>query len=131
MTKKEKIKEVQDYTIGCNGTNEYHLYNTFLKSVYLTDGVKLVAENLEAYWMIDLILSYQTKNFREKNHEVGNFIQYWFIKVNNDDTADVWMEFHKGEEIIEQKIPRTDFPVKEFNWVYNSYDNTIALIAEG
>lgn len=131
MSNEEKIQKIKEYISQCNGTDKYHLYNGLMASANLTDGVVLVCETAGAYWMIDLILSYQTTEFKQKNHEQYNYLQYWVLKVNHDNTAVAYMEFQEGKREIEQQLEYTDFPMKEFTWVYNTYDSVIALIAEG
>lgn len=130
MSNEEKVKTIADYIATCNGTDRYHYYPSMFAVANMTDGVKLVADTAGAYWMVDLILSYQTPEFKKKNHEQGNFLQYWFLKVNDDQSAVAYMEFHEGEKVIKQEIEYTDFPMKEFSWIYNSYDSVMALIAE-
>ena len=116
--------------VQCNGTNDYHQYNQFFASALITDGVKLVADEFGAYWMIDLILSYQTREFKKKNHDDGYFIQHWTLEVK-DGIGLAYMNFnHGGTNVIEQKIPFTDFPMGKFLWTYNSYDSVICLPAE-
>lgn len=131
MSKEEIVNKINEYTAHCNGTDQYHLYNTSMASANITDGVKLVCDLTGGYWIIDLILSYQTAEFKQKNHENYRYLQYWMIKVKNNNTAVVYMEFEEGKRVIEQKIEYTDFPIKSFTWIYNTYDSVIALIAEG
>lgn len=130
MNKNEKIEKVKEYMAHCNGTNEYHQYNQFYASALITDGVMLVCEEFEAFWMIDLILFYQTIKFKQKNLENGNSLQYWTLEVK-DDVGLAYMEFAYGNKReIEQKIPFTDFPVNTFQWTYNAYDEVICLPCE-
>lgn len=135
MKTEEKIEIVKSYMTGCNGTNEYHTYPTISGIGYLSDGVKLVAETFGAFWMIDIILSYQTRAFTLKNHENGDYTQYWSLDVNEKNGAVASMSFHEDDEgnainVITQDIEFTDFPMKSFLWKFNSYDKVLCLLAE-
>jgi hypothetical protein len=57
------------------GSEEY--YKHFLGLLY-TEGVKYLAENAEAYWLIDAIVSYQPR--LRKVRSLSEF-QLWFLHV--------------------------------------------------
>lgn len=130
MNNDEKIATVKEYIDYCNGTNEYHQYNQLHASALLTDGAKLVAEEFGAFWMIDVILSYQTTENRKKWRKHGYFTQLWELKKNKDDSATVTMSFNDFETEMKQEIPFTDFPMGKFLWKFNSYDLVICLPCE-
>jgi hypothetical protein len=56
--KTEKIDEIKTGLAYCTGTTQY--YKHWLGLRY-TDGVKYIADQAGAYWLIDLIASYQPK----------------------------------------------------------------------
>jgi len=75
-----------------------------------TDGIKYLAKEASAYWLIDLVASYYNK------YKAIPF-QLWRITVKDDDTAVVSMQEDTGKPyLIEQEIPYTDFPLKDFSW---------------
>ena len=88
-----------------------HYYKTLLKGVVYTDGMKYVADETKAYWLIDIVMSYQPK------HKDKTF-QLWKIEVDQEkNTAVVTAREDIGlEPFVRQKIGYTDFPVKEFEF---------------
>jgi hypothetical protein len=131
MSDQEKIKVLENYEAQCNGTDEYHQYNTFIAAALLTDGVLLMCETFGCFWLIDLILSYQTKAFKLKNPPIEHPIQYWFIEVDKaKSSCVVYMEYHEGVREIEQHIEYTDFPLEKKAIKFDAYNRVICLIAE-
>jgi len=85
-----------------------HYYKHFTGLLF-TDGVKHLAERAGAFWLIDLIASWQGKQ-RVKSCP----FQIWELKVNGDRTATVTMKEDDGEPYkVKQKIEYTDFPLSE------------------
>jgi hypothetical protein len=130
MKDQEKLQVLNDYENTCNGTNEFHQFKALNAAALLSDGVLLMIDTFESYWLIDLILSYQTKAFKKANPPIENPIQYWVIDVKEDNSCEVYMEYHEGIKVISQKIEYTDFPVINKTIIYNAYDAVICLIAE-
>ncbi|MEG5036213.1 DUF6876 family protein [Microcoleus sp. AT3-D2] len=102
------------------GSEQY--YRHFLGINY-TDGVKYLADNAQAYWLIDAIASHQPKARRIRR--LTEF-QLWFLHVgkehefikpkgNNDAVLTCWEDTPKlgVTPAIIQQIPYTDFPLKE------------------
>ncbi len=95
------------------GTERWHRH--WLGGVY-TDGVAFLAEQAQAYWLIDLIESWQSKARVRKET-----FQKWTLKV------DVGMRYGaaicddgNGNQLCRQKIPYTDFPLPEITlWRVN------------
>jgi len=100
--------EIQDGMNGFTGTFDYYRHIT--RSLVYTDGVQWLAENAECYWLIDLIASWQPKCRKD---EMLASIQFWTLKVNEDKTAVAICERDTGNKAFQQKIPYTDFPLKE------------------
>jgi len=88
------------------GTENYFRH-PFSKVVY-TDGVKYVADNAGAYWLIDAILSYRrTEPF-----------QVWELKLIQAGGAVLTMKEDSGQPIlVTQEIPVTDFPMPISMWI--------------
>lgn len=88
------------------GTVNY--YRHFTGIVY-TDGIQYLAESCGAYWLIDVIASYQAKAGQKYPFQI------WRIRVNADNSAVVDMrEDSDREPAITQEIRYTDFPLKEY-----------------
>jgi hypothetical protein len=131
MTDQEKIAVMDEYRSFCNGTDEYHQYNNFISSANITDGIKLMADTYDAYWFLDLILSYQTREWKKRHPPMDYPLQYWFLKKNEGkDSCTVWMEYIEGIPAIKQEIEYTDFPEQEFKMKFNAYDLVMCLYEE-
>ena len=98
---KEEIKNLNDHFTGFYGTETY--YKHWTKRVY-TDGIKEMAERFKAYWLIDVVFSYQDK-------KIGSIpFQVWEI-TSTGDKATVEMKEDTDQPIlVSQKIGFTDFP---------------------
>jgi len=103
-----------------HGSEEY--YKHFLGLLY-TDGVKYLAENAEAYWLIDAIVSYQPR--LRKVRSLSEF-QLWFLHVGdthefikpkspNDAVLTCWEDTPKlgVTPAVIQQIPYTEFSLPE------------------
>lgn len=89
---------------GFTGTENYYKHFT---GMLFTDGVKFLADKAGAYWLIDIVASYQCKL---KN--IG--FQLWTLKVNPDKTAIVTAKEDADMPIlVTQEIQFTDFPLSE------------------
>lgn len=109
------------------GTSQYYLYLAGLK---LTDGVKFMADEGGAYWLLDIIASYQTKQkIRSEPFQV------WELKLLPKDEATgrqpavVTMKTDTNRPLlVEQQIPYTDFPLDSITlWLV---DGVILLPSE-
>ena len=80
------------------GTEQY--YRHWLKGIVYTDGVKYVAESAGAYWLIDLIASYQPLEVEFQVWELRKEGEAWCVECTD------------GNEnfVLKQDIPYTDFP---------------------
>lgn len=84
------------------GTTKY--YRHFTNLLVFTDGVKAMADRYGAYWLIDVVASYQTKPaVREKPFQI------WEI-TSRDRKAVVTMKEDDGKPaFVMQEIEFTDF----------------------
>lgn len=105
-TNVEKLKaELRQFT----GTEQYY-FNPMFKRFKYTDGIKYLAEETGAYWLLDYIFSSQPHgNLR------GEEFQVWKIKVNQDDSATIIVEDGNDIVLTTFTIDFTDFPLKEFD----------------
>ena len=77
-----------------------------------TDGVKYVAENGQAYWLLDAIASWQLESKIRRDKSLGEY-QFWTLTVREDRSALLTCERDHDESIIEQEIHFTDFPLQK------------------
>ena len=92
-----------------HGTEEYHMHLFPGKSpILLTDGCKYIRDDLQANWLFDAIISYQT----HKALKGVNF-QVWELKHLKVDLS--WQltcrEDTGTKPLIKQSIEFSDFPV--------------------
>ena len=102
----DKLENLSDFT----GTENYYS-NKHYPFVY-TDGIKYLAENGKAYWLLDAIASWQGEPIIKDDQDLSQ-IQFWRLKVNLDNSAVLTCERDSDDIVCEQKIPLTDFPLSE------------------
>ena len=105
MTKGEQIKDVLS---GFSGTDQYHRFSV-LSRLVLTDGVKYLCDKAGAYWLMDIIASYQRRC--KKDPMLAEF-QLWTLRVK-DNKGVVMCERDTNDIVISQDIEYTDFPMDE------------------
>jgi hypothetical protein len=85
------------------GTERYHrLYPGFL----LTDGAKYLADEAEAYWLLDVIWSHMPQVPKDE----------WFVcakLARHREGASFTLGDGNGKVYARQAIPYTDFPLEE------------------
>lgn len=120
-TKKEKTLTKADLT-NFTGTENWYRYSMNKNYLY-TDGVKYMAEQGGAYWLIDDILLHQHIPAIAKEH-----FQFWTLKVDDDRKAVLRCDDGNGNIIWKQEIPFTDFPLPEIRLYFT--DNVLLLPSE-
>ncbi|MFK7748520.1 MAG: DUF6876 family protein [Kordia sp.] len=103
------------------GTEQYYK-NPLFSSFVFTDGVKYLAEQAEAYWLIDYVMSNQYDLYLA----IEPF-QIWTIKVTNNQ-ANIVVEDGNGKELKKYNIAFTDFPLDEITLWFT--DRTLLLPSE-
>lgn len=93
--------EIENDLKQFTGTEQYHRH--FMGGLF-TDGVDYMAENFGAYWLLDIIFSYQRKEP----------FQVWELKVENDKGTVTMVEDTDCPILVRQEIPFTDFPLPYF-----------------
>jgi hypothetical protein len=122
--KETKAIEIEKNLAYFTGTEQYHRYSIISKLV-LTDGAKYLADKAGAYWLMDIISSYQPQC--QKDEMLRDF-QLWTLNVNEDNSATIKCERDTNDVAITQDIPFTDFPLKEIK-LY-CINNVILLTSE-
>lgn len=99
--------------------------NAFNRAVLYTEGVQYLAENGEAYWLIDAIaIHIGSREFQlaAAQDERISLIHFWKLAVSPDRSANLTALADSGETpFIVQKIPFTDFPLEQIDiWAGNN-----------
>lgn len=99
------------------GTANY--YKHWLNGVY-TDGMKYIAEQCGAYWLMDLVFSHRqklAKNLSLRNFPVRVTLEKWETE-QKPNGAKCLIKYHdsNGEPVqfTLQTVPCTDFPFERF-----------------
>ena len=92
------------------GTEGYH-FTPITKAVNMvyTDGVKEMAELCGAWWLLDLIASYQHRCMKDESLQG---IQFWTLTVK-DGKGIVMCERDTDDVFLTQELSYTDFPLDE------------------
>jgi hypothetical protein len=99
------------------------VFRHWTSSIVYTEGVQDLAEQARAYWLIDLIASWQIDPaVRDEAFVV------WNLTVNTDHTAVAVADDGNGRELARQNIEYTDFPLDEIKLYLT--DNTLLLPSE-
>ena len=91
------------------GTENYYYHSKFL---VLTDGVKFLADNAGAYWLMDIISSvmYKPTILREP------FLTVNVKKNKTGKGAVVRIQNGDGKDFYVQRIKWTDFPMTDYTF---------------
>ena len=101
MRQMETQRNLNNEFKQCTGTEAY--YNGFANMIKFTDGIKIMADKFQAYWLIDVVGSYQYK-------VKGIPFQIWTIKSTGTKAVVEMIEDTGKPVLVKQKIPFTDFP---------------------
>lgn len=98
-----------------NGTENY--YQHWTRRLFYTDGVRYLAEEAHAYWLIDAIASYQGDR-RIVNNPMLRQIQFWVLRTKDNKGTLICRADSGMAPAITQDIEFTDFPLDEVQlWV--------------
>lgn len=102
------------------GTEKYYKHMFGIK---YTDGVMYLANNAKAFWLIDLVASYQGKH---KNKP----FQVWKLEVDTEKNSAIatMREDTNSPVLVSQRIGYTDFPLPEIKLYL--IDNVLLLPSE-
>jgi hypothetical protein len=98
-------KELSSALANFTGSDNYYQHSLF--RLKYTSGVKFLVDQAQAYWLIDLVLSYQNWRFRTKHQ-----FQIWRLKPGRKYAAVAVCEDGNGKVLRRQSIPYTDFPLE-------------------
>jgi hypothetical protein len=104
-------------------TGDLERYRHWTRSLIYTPGIQHLAERAGAYWLIDLISSWQMTP--AVAHED---FQIWKLVVRTDRAATATATGDGQKALASQDIPFTDFPLEEITvWLI---DGTLMLPSE-
>jgi hypothetical protein len=109
MTKTLDKADLRQFT----GTEQWYRHGLNRK-VLFTDGVKYVADQGGAYWLIDEIAIIQPYNKRVAAEE----FQVWKLVVRPDQTATLTCSDGNGNTVFTKPIEYTDFPLNEITFYF-------------
>ena len=93
-----------------NFTGSENIYNHYSKTLKYTDGMRFLAEQLNCFWLIDLVASYQQEL-------LNNSFQLWSVKLKSDRGAIIeCREDSDLHPIVTQLIKFTDFLLDNFEF---------------
>ena len=115
-----KFEDLNQFT----GTENW--YRTLLFGDYLyTDGVKYVAEEGGAYWLIDKIFACTAHIEKLKSEE---FLVWELIRNNKSEGAKVICTDGNCNELYSEEIEFTDFPLRSIKFYFTN--NVLLLPSE-
>jgi hypothetical protein len=88
-----------------NSVGSENLYRYSFTHFVYTDGVKTMAQDCHAYWLIDLIISHQVYDAVKKES-----FQVWDLKRIQGDVFTIIATDGNHNKVTSQKIPFSDFP---------------------
>lgn len=117
-----KAEEIRDSLAQFSGSeNRYRHWSDLV----FTDGIKYMAESCQAYWLIEVIASYQ--HLFRKDPMLGQ-IQLWTLHKVEKGGWELICERDSGDVAIRQIIEFSDFPLDEIK-IYVA-NQTIMLPSE-
>lgn len=111
-TTPDKLKSVMDQFFGGSDGRFRHPFNR--RFIY-TEGVKAMAEEAGAYWLLDIVATEVARLVISHYDATGNPRAMLTIKVA-DDEADIEMSFSDDAVDWKRHIDFTDFP--EGTWTF-------------
>ena len=114
LTIKEHKREQILYGLGYF-TDSQVLFKHWFGFRY-TQGVKYIADEAGAYWLIDAICSHQNKTLLNKYPNLKEF-QIWRLEVELENNSGLLIcEEDTDQPVLSQEIPYTDFPLEEIKF---------------
>lgn len=106
--------------IIAHSTGSENFYRHFTRKLIYTDGIHALSE-AGCAWLVDIVASYQG----DKRLTPCDGFQIWTLTVNDDKSAKVVCQRDiPGDELITQRIPFTDFPLKSIK-LYCEYNGEV------
>lgn len=98
--------ELLEILANFTGTEQYHRFSALFRNVLLTDGAKALADECQAYWLIDVIASHIPK-VRD------TFCVVTLKRRGGGATITLADDTPSTKTYARQRITYTDFPLQE------------------
>jgi hypothetical protein len=98
--------------------------HSLLRHILYTEGARYVAEQGEAYWLLDEIAFAQ----KARSKVAAEPFQHWVLEVRDNRTARLTCEDGNGNRVFNKAIEYTDFPLSKIAFYFTG--NTILLPSE-
>jgi hypothetical protein len=123
MKTMDNNKKTQDLLAGlAHFTGDLERYRSINRYVVYTPGVKYLADQAGAYWLIDAIASYFMSGQMAYPDPRLETLQFWRLDVNKDNSALLTARADSNvEPFITQRIEFTDFPLDQVD-VWAGFD---------
>ena len=108
-SRRMSAEEIQSALAEFTGTTAY--YRHFTNSLVYTEGVHFLAEAAGAYWLIDVIASWQPEAIKDSS--LAEF-QLWKLHVEDGRAVAICYR-DTDDEAFRQEIEFTDCPLKEIS----------------
>ena len=102
------VEDIRSVLRMQTGTEHYWRVCPFKNAPVITDGVKIMIDMCEAYWLVNHISSYQV----EKRFQKEEF-QVWRLVMKEDNKATLTCDDGNGHILKKEEITYTDFPLPE------------------
>ncbi|BAY08157.1 DUF6876 family protein [Calothrix sp. NIES-2098] len=108
-TKQVSQKKLKSELAQFWGTTMYYKHPLF-PYFFLTDGTHYLREEAKCHWLFDRIAVLQRDPAIESHPKLQE-IQFWILKVRANKHATLVCEWDKGQMVLADFIPYTDFPL--------------------
>lgn len=113
-TTADKLNAVMDQFYGGSDGRTRHPFNR--KFIY-TDGVKAVADEAGAYWLLDIVATEVAQICMREWDQRENSMTFLRVLVTKGSTAKIWLERDTDDEVFwTRDLEFTDFP--EGDWMF-------------
>jgi hypothetical protein len=107
---KPTAESIQRVLIGFIGTFNYYRNTVGSQEILLTDGCEYVRRELKAFWLFDLITTYQDCQALK-----GHDFQVWTLKKTIEDYWNMTCQDGNHNLLLSQLIKYSDFPIDEIS----------------
>jgi hypothetical protein len=102
------------------GTERWYRWSSLFPRFLLTDGAKYLADRAGAYWLMDIIGSYQHELDKEG-------FQVWRLEKTGTEAV-VVCDDGNGNVLAKQEIPYTNFPMNKVELYAIYSDNQLVIL---
>lgn len=122
IKRQQKLATLEDDLNMFSGTDYWHQWSDLYPNFVITDGVKYLADVAEAYWLLDVIASWNVTTRKV----YGEPFQVWKVAMFGD-RAVVKADDGNGKVIARQEIPFVTLPLKNVK-LYAEYNGSALVI---